>query len=335
MNETKRAWQDVATILQEAGWPAPGSDEQGSPLMLPPPRRQSSLYRLLPVGAILAIVAGLIAFTFVSGSIGRQPNASELAELSRQFGELKSQVDALQDAQDRDASAIRKAERSVNGAMAKVETASATVTKMRRAVDDLEATQDRVKADLEAASKALHGLKDDLRKEVSTLNNEVKKEREQRLSAFQQLKKLIDAKTGKREADASAEEKKAIEGLWRVASTDAEQRILGLPKELFFEFKEGTVTAKTSKKPEGKTHLRGQYELGHSEELKSIKIKWEKGEDEKDLFSSRLRDLPDGLYELNGQQLKLLLAPPGQRPNTLAIHGRIRAVLITLHRDKR
>lgn len=332
MSETKRVWQDVATILKEEGWPPPTESKQGPLFTIPPSGREPLLYRLLPLGSAVAIIVGLAALLFVGGSFARHTSDDELAKLSGEVEKLRQQVDTLQQKQDRQEKTVLDAERLVTEALRKAETASATVATMRQAINDLETAQSRVKTDLEAAAKGLRGLKDDFRKEVSALNENVKKEREQRETAFEHLKKLIETKPEKREADVTPEEKKAFEGHWKVQATDSEDKKRGFPKETLFEFTNGKVIVKM---PEIKQQMQGKYTLGQSGDFKTINIKWDKEEDGKDLLYVNWRDMQAGLYELKGDRLKLLLAPPGQRPNEFSFHGRLRGVLVNLLRVKR
>ena len=332
MSGTKRAWQDVAKILNEAGWPATSGQAPPEEVLtfLPPLREDTGFYRWLPSGAIMALIGCLIALSF--GALVRQQNP-DMSRANEQLATLRERVDSLQNWQTKNESTLRDADRLSKAATEKAELASTAVSLVQESVTTLQRNVEHEKEELRAVSKALSVLKDDMRSQLSAFDERLKREHNQQINAIEDIKKLL-----KRRADKQgpSDIKELIVGRWVLLTIERESGKNPFVRDGAFEFK---ADGKFVVLRENRTLGEGSYTIDAGEFPTAISIKWTKTDGLKELSgyiaSEELGLSPDGIAEIGCRDLmKIALAPSGNRPKDFSVRARPRVVLLIFHKTE-
>ncbi len=327
MNRTNHVWQDVAAILQDAGWQTFHEGEQGTS-SLPPKRNDSRLYPRLQMGAIFAIVACVLAFLFVGKSYQRDLPDKRVSVLQDDIARLQEQVNSLQQKQGDHGKALRDSKSSIVETMKQVEEASSIVAKMQLSIKDLQRDERRVKAALEVTAKALQELKTDLRGAIAAQDERLKMEHDQRVAAIEALKKRLNSKPTKHETEADV--KKMIEGRWKLVAVEKEGDKVLEVKDVFFVFNSGKLTIQQGLKEDGG----GEYSISISDGPSAITFEGVKGSASMKRARLDLSMVSDGVFEIGGRDLmKMVLAPSGQRSKDFSTRGHPRHVLFIFHKE--
>jgi archaellum component FlaC len=323
MSETKRAWQDVATILKDAGWPESDGDEQEAPLApLPPFRKTPARYRFLHAGAIGALSCGLLILLSMLATQQRT-DGTRLAEMEGHRTELLQQVQGLLTKQERYENELRDTERLIAKTRREMESAGQSMTTLAQSVQSLQETEERLRKELAASSKTLNTLKDDLRSELSAIRERVSKERHDREAAIESINKRLNQKQAAREDSA---DNKRLLGKWKLLSAEREPSKELPIRDAIFEIKPGKMILSKRDKEFGSA----EYSIGGTQ---FIKISWKEDGALRDLPLHGLGKSQDGLFEIaSGDLMKIALGLSGERPKDFTTRGHPRVVLFILRK---